>query len=349
MDSAPGRTVSLAGEEWLYLSGTSYLGMHQVPAFSAHLREGLARYGANFGGSRLGNLQFGVYAEAEAWLARYTGAEAALTLSSGSVAGHVVLRELERSGVTCHLAPGAHPALWLRLPDSSGSYEDWVCQLLDTVRRQPGRHAVLANALDPLYARAYDFSWLSEYPSDQPLTLVIDDSHSLGICGRAGAGTYSTLALPDQVQLVVVSSLGKAFGLAGGVVLASGAWVQQLWRSPFFGGASPMPPAYLHALLYAQESYAAQRARLKANIARFCAATAGLGLFSSIPRHPVFHTTADSLAGYLAQQRALLSQFHYPSPNDPLVTRLILNALHTEADIDQVSEWVKSFHATLAS
>ena len=71
LDHLPGRSLNYKNEEWLYFSGTAYLGLTHHPEFHIHLREGLKRYGANFGGSRLSNMKLSVFQEAEVFLAEW--------------------------------------------------------------------------------------------------------------------------------------------------------------------------------------------------------------------------------------------------------------------------------------
>ncbi|MGV3588073.1 MAG: hypothetical protein ACO1OF_13795 [Adhaeribacter sp.] len=107
----PGRTLTANGREYLYFSGTSYLGMSRNQKFQALLQEGFRQYGLNYSSSRLSNVQLAVFAETENYLATYTGAEAALTISSGLLAGQLVVQALAGSGTFIY-APRTHPALW---------------------------------------------------------------------------------------------------------------------------------------------------------------------------------------------------------------------------------------------
>ena len=90
--SLPGRTVTLdSGEDFLWFSGTDYLGMGSNEAFGAYLAEGFARYGTHYGSSRNGSLRLAVYEDAEESLATYADAPAALVVSSGMWAGQLVM------------------------------------------------------------------------------------------------------------------------------------------------------------------------------------------------------------------------------------------------------------------
>ncbi|KAA9333051.1 pyridoxal phosphate-dependent aminotransferase family protein [Hymenobacter busanensis] len=349
-DHLPGRTLlATDGREYLYCSGTSYLGMARNPAFAALLAEGLSRYGSNYGNSRNGPLRLRIYAEAERYLAAYTGAAAALTVSSGYLAGQMAVKALARAG-RFEYAPGTHPAAWLTehapLPTAPRPFDDWAAHLLRRLQHEtPEPVVIVSNSLDPLRAQRYDFAWTQHLPTNRPITLLIDDSHGFGVIGPGGAGIFRELRVPPSVRVVVVSSLGKACGIPGGVVLSEARFIDELRQSAFFGASSPVVPAYLHAFVQAEELYGQARAQLAANVQQFAAATADTELFQGAPGFPVFYTPRNELADFMLQRGVLLSSFAYPTAADPCITRVVLSALHTAEDVARVAELCMEFTA----
>lgn len=350
VDSLPGRTLLTAeGREYLYCSGTGYLGVARHPDFMTLLAEGLARYGTNYGASRHGPLQLRIYNEAEVWLASWVGLPAALTVSSGYLAGQMAVKALARAG-SFEYAPGTHPAAWLtEHPAPTGpvrSFADWAGHLLRRLRHEaPQPVVIVANSLDPLRVERPDFGWTRELPTDRPVTLLLDDSHGLGVIGPDGAGIRAEIEVPASVRLVIVSSLGKACGVPGGVVLSDARFIEELRRSAFFGASSPVVPAYLYAFLQARELYREARARLTAHVRQFRQATADLGLFHSAPDFPVFYTPAAALAEFMEQREVLISSLRYPTPADAPITRVVLSALHTPEDVARVAALAAEFAA----
>lgn len=342
----PGRTVLIDRHEWLYFSGTGYLGMSQDGTFLSALSEGFSIYGAHFGGSRLSNLRFTVFEEAEAKLARWTGAEAALSVSSGSLAGQLLTKFLWTSGHELYPAPGLHPALWADTAPGAQTMAEWIDKALEKARqprsdKQP--LALLVNSIDPLKVSATDFAWLGELAGNHPIVLVIDDSHGFGVRGTDGGGIFSLLQPPGNVTLLVVSSLGKALGLPGGVIAGSRQWIEACWQSPLFGGASPVSPAFLHAFLQCLPLYASKRAVLLDRVRFFSGMVQTTPMFRSIPDYPVYYTPRNELAAFLAAQQILISSFAYPTPNDSFVTRLVINSAHTAEDIETLANLVLIF------
>lgn len=340
----PGRSIDIGGRQFLYFSGTSYLGMASNENFKVLLQEGLARYGANFGGSRLGNIRFAVFEEAEAWLAGFAGAPAALTVSSGSLAGRLVVEHL-KGKAAFYFAPGTHPALWGEGDYYQGHFREWVEYILREAAEGEGPMALFANSVDPLMVQKNSFGWLQQLPDNRPLVLVVDDSHGFGVCGPGGAGVYNELQAPDNVEVLVISSLGKALGIPGGLILGGKYRIGQLWHSPFFGGASPAPPAFLYAMLRAAALYGPAHRKLLANIRRFESLSGGTAILHSFEDYPAFYTPEAPLAPWLEEKSCLISQFAYPTPEDDPVTRIVLNALHEEADIDYLAGAVNAYVA----
>jgi 8-amino-7-oxononanoate synthase len=343
----PGRSLYTAGKEYLYFSGTSYLGMARNEAFTAHLQEGLKLYGSNYSSSRLSNVQLAIFAETENYLAAYTGAEAALTLSSGFMAGQLVVRTLAGTGTFLY-GPGTHPALWLEPPTANNlTFEEWVPQLPVLINAASTEKIyILFNSLDPLRAKKHPLNWLPLlWNSGKNITLIVDDSHGFGVTGPEGAGIYQEIALPPNIRKVVISSLGKALGIPGGVVLAEEETIKMLKKSSFFGGGSPVVPAYLYAFLKSPEIYKQARTQLLANIQSFTSQLHNPELFCSFPDYPVFYIAHNQLYQYLLSQDILISHFPYPTPADSPITRVILNSLHTPLDIATLAAAINKFCA----
>ena len=345
-DELPGRTLRVNGEAYLYCSGTSYLGISQDAGFRERLLEGMGRYGTNYSSSRNSNLQLQVFDEMESFFAAYTGAEAALTFSSGLLAGQVLVQALLGRGHFIY-GPGTHPAVWrdtADAPEAGQVFEEWADGLLQEMMYRPEQHIVLVcNSLDPLHARNHSFSWLAALPPHKQYTLVIDDSHGFGVTGAEGAGIYGQLPMVPHVRPIVVSSLGKAFGIPAGVILGDARLIAELRESPFFGGASPAVPAYLFAFLQSQEVYKAARRRLSENVALFKQRLDRPELFRFFGDFPVFCTDRHALCPYLQKRKVLISSFRYPTPAHDPITRVILNSLHTPGDMLHLTELINSF------
>ncbi|QMU29995.1 aminotransferase class I/II-fold pyridoxal phosphate-dependent enzyme [Adhaeribacter radiodurans] len=344
----PGRTLVTETATYLYCSGTSYLGMARNEEFQAILQACFATYGTNYSSSRLSNVQLKIFSETEAYLSTWTGAEAALVVSSGLIAGQLIVKTFADTGTFIY-GPRTHPALWRTPIDCyQGDYTNWAKEVPEKVRTATSKEVViLTNSLDALWVQTYSFDWITKLPGDKKITIIIDDSHGFGLTGKNGAGVYTQLPeLPAHVQVAVISSFGKALGIPGGVILGNVSLIENLKKSAFFGGGSPPVPAYLAAFLQAENIYQQAREKLQENITQFTNNVQQPALFQSFTRYPVFYTRQNSLYAWLLEQQILISHFAYPTPADPPITRIILNSLHTKADIEVLTHQVNAFCAS---
>lgn len=351
IDHLPSRTITHEGRSYLFFSGTAYLGLPQHPAFQRLLVDGMARYGTTFGSSRNGNLRLGIYEEAEAKLAALVGAPDALTVSSGMLAGQVVVNWLKAQKALFVYGPQAHPALWdgpvVALPTLP--FAEWAVQLSNVVRRnnQTGPLAILLNSIDAVRSEYYDFGWVGELPDDQPITLVVDDSHGLGILNDGplgyGSGIWPQIPQKSTVKLIVTGSLTKAMGLPGGVIFGEADTLTQLRQTAFFGACSPVPPAYLDACTRGDALYAGGRQRLRQNVLLAEKLLVPTGLFNHATGYPVFFTERDNLYQFLLERGIFVYSFAYPTAADRANTRLVVSAFHTPDDIQTLAHAVREY------
>lgn len=355
--SLPGRTVSVQDQEFLWFSGTAYLGMGHVPAFRALMREGLERYGTGWGSSRHNTLRLAVYEEAEAALAHFVGAPAALTVSSGMLAGRVVAAGFSPQTHIIFHAPGVHPALWgPGYTPATESLAEWFSRLPERVSASESEHVVIAtDSVGSPHTGAVPFDWIQKLPAEKRVTVVVDDSHGLGIFGENGEGIYAHLApllggvgsIVRQVgsmRLVVVSSLNKALGVPAGAIFSDAETIATLKTSPWFGGSSPAAPAGLWAMQHAFGLYREQHRTLLENTRYFVECLGEtLRHFAWMPDYPAFTTTAEGFHEFLLQNGILTASFPYPTPTDTPITRLVVSALHTREDLERVAGVCRDF------
>jgi 8-amino-7-oxononanoate synthase len=362
IDHLPGRTIMLNNEEHLFFSGTAYLGMGHQPLFREALMEGIARYGTVFSASRNNNLKLKIYEEAEDFLAQWTGAEAALTVTSGLLAGQIAVQSIDNQRFI--YAPSVHPAIWKETPPQYffENYDDFSSRIIDVIENEKEKPVVICtNTIDPLRCELYDFSWMAQLPQNQDIMLVFDDSHGIGITGTDGAGFLSRpdikplmekIKLLPRVKIIVIASLAKALGIPGGVILSDKKTIETIRKNPLFVGASPIVPAYLFAFLKTQNVYQQAREQLFFNIDLYknlikknlqnLENTEGV-LVKTYDNYPVFYVLNNDLYNYFLNHKVLISSFSYPNPSDPPITRIIVSALHETADIEFVASLTNNF------
>lgn len=327
------------GKDWLYFSGTAYLGMSHHSGFRELVLEGLSKYGTHFGGSRRSNVHITLFDEVEHLLAQQTGFERALLFSSGSLAGQVLLK-IVHAEAEIVLAPGVHPALWeAQGPATSLSWKTWSEEITARITSEGPTLAILTNSLDPLQVQLMDFRFLEKVIPQRRVLLVVDDSHGFGVFGKNGAGLLPDFRSFNQLEVLGIASLGKAGGIPAGAVFGSHRWLEKIWQSPFMGGASPTSPAFLFAYLHGTALYETQRSILREHIRYFQSSLKDrLRHFNYIPDFPAFFSSEPDLAAHLESYEVFISSFRYPTPQDPLYNRLVLSSLHQIDDIDRLTE-----------
>ena len=338
----PSRTITLDHKEYLFFSGTSYFGIGHNELFRSSLMENRHNYGTIFSASRNNTIQLDIYREVEEFLAQDNGAEAALTVSSGMLAGQLVVRLLEN--LPFIYEPSCHPALWKEasLPNIFENHKDFCSQIADHVRAIAGPCVVCTNGVDPLTCEAYNFDWVMDLDADHPIYVIIDDSHVLGLLyPNSLAGNYSKIKpfCPPNVQLIVTASMAKALSLPAGVILGSQTLIDKIASLSHFIGASPSVPAYFKSFLQCQKEYLDQKLLLSDNIQTFKKQIAPvLSQFKYLPDYPIFYYPDAYLYEALLQKDIFISCFAYPNPGDPPICRIVLSALHTQEDIQSLGK-----------
>lgn len=344
-DSLPGRTVTLqGGAELLWFSGTDYLGMGHHEEYLAHLHKGLELYGTHFGSSRNNTLQLPVYEAAEAALASFTGAPQALAVSSGMWAGQLLIKYLEGKQAQFHYAPGVHPALWgSSYVPTSVNWSDWFRETLQRIETsaEAQSHVICTDSIGSPWVEHFDLKLFEKLPRDRPIWLVVDDSHGLGVLGSRGQGIFSQLPANNaELRVIVTSSLNKAMGVPGGVILGPGNLLTDLRKNPWFAGSSPSAPAYFYALHQnlITKVYERVHQKLTEHIRYFTSELTSLSRFSYVADYPAFCSHDAELYTFLLEQQILTACFPYPKPTDRPVMRLVVSALHQKQDLDRLAE-----------
>lgn len=314
-------------------SGTSYLGLSVHPGFLSLVKEGLDKYGTNYGGSRLSPLCPDIFEQAEAAFAEWTGAPAALLVGSGSAAGQLAARYLAHLDLPLQIGPLAHPALWW---PKGIKHTDWN-DFLVALRAKPG--IAFTDALDPLGIQLPPWEDLL---AAQPERLVVDDSHTLGWYGPEHAGSWRQLRQKTTAELLVTASLGKALALPAGILLGEKETLTKLRELPQFGGASPPPPAFLYAWLHGQEIIAAQRQRLQAHLDYLKPTVEAIPGIRTLENFPVFGLLNHTWGEQLAIKGIMISAFRYPNEHSPMYSRIVVRADHTEEEVAYLRECLEA-------
>ncbi len=337
-ETLPGRTLISNQEEYLWFSGTSYLGIPHHPQFKQNFADAVNRYGTSWGSSRNNTVQLGIYEKAEMELANFAKMPAALTVSSGMLAGQLVINFLNNKGNSFLYAPKTHPALWNGIVQfSKGSHKYWASSICSKINAMKDENIVIcSDSIGSLYLEKFDFEWINNLPANKNITVVIDASHSLGI------------NLPDisqdNIRLIITSSLNKAMGMPGGVIFSDKDLLAEIQQFPMFSGASPMMPALLEAFVNSVDIFNGQRVKLIDNLRHFNKLIDKAPFLDAIADYPVYCTHRSELHDFLKEYKIMTACFPYPTVRDLPIIRLVISALHSKQDLERLASAINSWN-----
>ena len=343
-------------------SSNDYLALSTAPEVLAASRS-TGRVGS--GGSRLLGGAHPDHAALERDLADFVGRERALLFSSGFLAA---------LGAVATLA---------RTVDEAYSDERNHASLIDALRATRLHRHVHAHGTVPQRARPAPTAALFVAESiygmdgdalDVPAFVdaldagdvaLVDEAHALGVAGPGGAGLMRDHADP---RIVILGTLSKAFGAAGGFIAGPGDVIdlaQNVARSFVFDTAPALPVVLAaRAALELIRAGGARRGALAANVARMRAVLESNGAAKSDGSAFILESNAHPSAPFvsiilgheytaLAVARALEARGYFaPAIRPPTVPpgtsrlRVTLRADHTAEDIDG---FAAAFHAIMGA
>lgn len=339
VNEIPSRVLYKDGEEFLYFGGTNYLGVTTLPQFQNILLTSFQKWGTSYGSSRSANIQLEIYKTAEDLLASQTGTDAAVTVSSGMLAGKLALEQLQHTTDLLFHFPNTHPALLhpFSLPlIQNGKLNPF---LLDPTVSRIG---IVADAIPSLEVTPIDLNILKAIPDSKTITLLLDESHSFGLLGDQGQGVLNQYQLPNIHQKITIASLGKAIGLTGGFIAGNFQFIDAIKKQQNFIGASGMNPAFLETFVKAQTIYNSQRQALKENlnyVSKYLTPNTALTFTAT---YPAIYFDQEELLQMFLENNIIPTSFPYPTASGKL-SRIVISAHHTKADLDKMIQQLNIF------
>jgi 7-keto-8-aminopelargonate synthetase-like enzyme len=166
------------------------------------------------------------------------------------------------------------------------------------------------------------------------ITLVIDESHSLGILGERGGGIFSSISFPNVARKVMVSSLGKAMGLTGGMIAGDTSFMTHLEALDSFIGAAGMSPAFVETLANGGDVIMAQQRKLSDNLQYLFALLEPQAPVHFDSAYPLVYPTNDKVYQALYDQHILITHFAYAGG---ALNRMVVAAHHTREDLERLA------------
>lgn len=327
----PDRIIEIDQEQYLYFGGTAYLGLPTNKAFQELVIKNIAKWGTTYGSSRSANIKLTAFENGETFLARHIKAESAVTVSSGMLAGKLIIDELKKQTDSFFHFPDTHPAIQADNSLPVFINDEINPRLLDSKLE---KITILTDVVTGFQTQAIDLSLLEEIPNHKEVTLVIDESHSLGILGKNGCGIYSEINLPIK-RKIMVSSLGKAFGLTGGVIASDSSFINQMHNLSTFVSAAGMNPAFVQTLADASDLYKIQHQKLLENLSYIDQKLIKNDAIKFDKSYPLIYLKNDNMIEILKANKIIIASFKYQENSNNL-NRIVITANHIKEDLDKL-------------
>jgi 8-amino-7-oxononanoate synthase len=277
MESAPGPITIINGKPRIYFGGTGYFALQGNPEVIEAGITAFRKYGVHPATSRSGFGHTPLTIEIEKAIARYFDTEDSLHFVSGYldnlflVQAHrdkidvVFIDETAHYSIKDAVYSALKPVIMFRHRDP----EDLVAKLRANLK--PGQiPLVMTDGIFPTYGV---IAPVPEYvKAIEPYNgiLCLDDSHSVGVLGPNGRGTYEHFGIKSD-RCFFAGTMSKAFGGHGGFIPGSKAFIDHIKATcGAYSGATPSPTPGVAASIKGMEIVLREperRERLRRNVA----------------------------------------------------------------------------------
>lgn len=259
-EALDGRSVTIAGRELLNFGSCSYLGLELDSRLQEGAIDAVRRYGTQFSSSRA-YMSSPPYAELEGLFEELFGAPVLLapTTSLAHLSALPVLIDPDEDAVIFDQQVHSSVQTALKLVRGPRAHVeimrhnrmDVLAERVEALRKTRRKIWYLADGIYSMYGDTAPMhelaSLLNAY---EQFHLYVDDAHGMSWHGRHGRG-YVLESLPRHERMVVATSLAKAFGVGGGVLVFPDAELRR--RVKTCGGpmifSGPLQPPSLGAAI----------------------------------------------------------------------------------------------------
>lgn len=345
--------VQVADRGRMILFGSySYLALNGHPRINRAAQDAISRYGTGAHGTRLLTGTLDVHRELEAELARFKGAEAAVTFTSGYAANVSAITSLvgRHDTVICDkldhasIVDGCGLSRAKLVRFRHNDMEHLAACLADP--GNPGHKLVVVDAVFSMDGDVIDLPEVSRLCRRYGALLMVDEAHSLGMLGSGGRGIEEHFGLPSDAVDIKMGTLSKAIPSVGGYVAGSQRLCNFLaHQARGFIYSGPLPAsaaaAALEALRVIQDE-PERVARLHENVRYFAEALRTIGLSYVDSATAIFPVVcgddwvAFRLARYCQERGFYVQAIPHPVvPKGSARLRVSVTAGHRKEHLDQ--------------
>ena len=362
-DSFASVKTSIDKKPLISFCSNNYLGLSENTEVIAAFKQGADNYGLGSGASALLGGYSSSHKKLEEALAAFLGYEAALVFSSGYMANVGIITTLVS---LCKTFQPSHPvevyedrlnhASLLDGALFSGArfirYEHTDCLDLEkklASAKVDTKKLIISEGTFGMDGDLAPLKKLVALSKIYRADLMVDDAHGIGVLGEQGRGTLEELNLAAVDVPILVGTFSKAFGGAGGFVLASKTMIETLIQfcRPYIY-TTALPAAIAEAMqvslkIIQQQPWRRVHCQLMINRFKKGALQLGLSLLpSNTPIQPILigDPAKTVLLGKKLQDLSIdvgvIRAPTVPKGTDRL--RITITAVHTEQQIDYLLE-----------
>ena len=351
LDSPQGPVVQLNGREVINFSSNDYLGFASSDVLKNAMMEGIARYGAGSGASRLVCGGLAPHRELEEALAAFKGSEAALTFSSGFAVALGVIPALMGKDDVIIMDKLCHASLVDAARLSGATIRVFPHNHLEKLERllqshEGRRTLVITESIFSMDGDAALLKEIVELKDQHGAWLMLDEAHAVGVLGPQGRGLAAALGLEQRIDLQM-GTLSKALGLSGGYLAASRTVIDLLINKArsFIYSTAPSPAVAHAASAALQLCMSAEgdsrRAQLQANLA---ALDRGVPPSAIVPIIIGDESAAMQLSAQLLEEGYLIPAIRYPTvARGTARLRVTLSAAHEASQVEGIAQRLQAF------
>ena len=329
VDGREGCRVVVGGRELVSFASNDYLGLACDPQVAEVAAEAVRRHGVGSGASRLVTGTLPPHVELERRLAAFKGGESAIVFATGYMANVGAISAIAGKGDVVFSDALNHASIidGCRLSGAEVVvYPHLDMDALDERLARYGayrRRLVVSDGVFSMDGDMLDLPRFLDVCRRHDAFSMVDEAHALGVVGATGRGLCEHFGCghPD----LMMGTLSKALGSAGGYVAGSAAVVEYLRQRarPYIFSTAPDVAAVAGALaaLGRLESEPGRVARLRENVRVFVAALAENGVEVSTESAIVPIPVGDEREAVRASEKLAERGFLVPAIRYPTVAR----------------------------
>ena len=357
IEGASGARVTIDGREMLMFASYNYLGLITHPKIKKAAIDAIEKYGTGAAGVRLLAGTTKIHEKLEETIAKFKGAEDAVTYSSGYVTNLAAISTLCVRGDLVIIDKLDHASIIDGCILSGANHRTYLHNNMESLEKILANSGGYVNKLvivDAVYSMDGDVSNLPEISrlaKKYNAKVMVDEAHSIGVLGKTGHGIEEHFGLKDAVD-VHMGTLSKTIPSIGGYLAGDKDLINFLKHNsrPFIFSASLPPVAAATAIACFEviESEPERILNLQKNVKQFKDGLNSMGyntMNSTTSIVPILVGEEEDtlkLCQMVNDEGIFICPILFPAiPKDTNRLRAHVLATHTSQDIDKALDIFK--------